>query len=251
MPTPRRLISLATLTALAVAALAGPASAHVTVHADGEAVQGGFTTLAVQVPTESDKASTTKVQVQLPPTTPLAFVSVQPHPGWTYAVSRTKLAQPLKTDDGEVTDAVSAITWTASSAASGIKPGEFDRFLLSAGPLPKVDSLQFKAVQTYSDGRVVRWIQDAPAGQPEPQFPAPTLQLTSSDATAGAGTTPAAPTAAAPSAKAASSSSAGWALGLSVVALLLALGALLTGLRRNRGGAAPSSAVSRDRVSVD
>jgi hypothetical protein len=35
----------------------------------------------------------------------------------------------------------------------------------------------FKAVQTYGDGTVVRWIEDQPKGAPEPEHPAPVLTL--------------------------------------------------------------------------
>ncbi len=62
--------------------------------------------------------------------------------------------------------------------AGGIKPGEFDEFRLSAGPLPKVDSLSFRAIQTYSDGTVVKWIETAAQGSTaEPEHPAPTITL--------------------------------------------------------------------------
>ena len=67
------------------------------------------------------------------------------------AVEKTTLAKPVKTDDGEVTEAVSKITWTAT--AGGLEPGQFDLFTISAGPLPtKPNKLTFKAIQTYSNG---------------------------------------------------------------------------------------------------
>ena len=77
----------------------------------------------------------------------------------------------------QVTEAVSKITWTATGG--GLEPGQFDLFTISAGPLPtKPSKLEFKAVQTYSDGTVVRWIQPTVKGAPEPDHPAPTLTLT-------------------------------------------------------------------------
>lgn len=165
----------ATFATVGLVLLAGPASAHVTVNPD-EATQGGYAKLTFRVPTESDTASTTKLEVVFPTDHPLASVSVKPHPGWTYTVEKTKLSQPVTTDDGQLTEAISTITWTAQQGA-GIKPGEFDEFDISAGPLPKADSLTFKALQTYSDGSVVRWIEERKAGQPEPEHPAPVLRL--------------------------------------------------------------------------
>jgi uncharacterized protein YcnI len=141
--------------------LAGPAFAHVTVN-PSEAEQGSYTKLTFSVPTESDTASTTRIQVALPPE--LTSARVKSHPGWTSSLTRSG-------------DAITAITWTADKDAA-IEPGEFDEFDISVGPLPKTDSLTFKVLQTYSDGSIVRWIQPTRAGQPEPENPAPVLTLT-------------------------------------------------------------------------
>jgi uncharacterized protein YcnI len=181
MSHPRRgLRAAAAAVGVALVALAVPASAHVTVNPD-TATQGGFTKLSFRVPTESDTASTTKLQVVFPVDQPLGFVSVKPHAGWSYKVVKSKLATPITTDDGQVTEAVSQITWTADSPATAIKPGEFDEFDVSVGPLPEADSMTFKALQTYSDGSVVRWIEPTAAGGAEPEHPAPVLTLQPAD----------------------------------------------------------------------
>jgi uncharacterized protein YcnI len=141
----------------------------------GEAAQGGFAALSFRVPNEQNDADTTSVEVNIPTDHPIASVSVKPMPGWTYKVETTKLATPIKTDDGdEVTEAVSKITWSGGT----IKPGEFDEFEISAGPLPDdVDSVSFPTIQTYSKGEPVRWIDKTVEGQDEPEHPAPTLKL--------------------------------------------------------------------------
>jgi uncharacterized protein YcnI len=169
----KRLALLVTLALGALFALAGPASAHVTIGAT-DAAPGGYTVATLRVPTESDTASTTKLVVSVPP---LGSVAVQPTPGWTVATKTTKLATPIKTDDGEQTEAISQITWTAQPGAA-IKPGEFQQFNVSIGPLPHKASLSFPAIQTYSDGTVVKWIeQAAPGSKTEPDHPAPTLKI--------------------------------------------------------------------------
>src|SRR3954453_6737104 len=174
-------------------ALAGPAFAHVTV-SSASAAKGGFSAMTFRVPTEKDDASTTKVQVAFPTDTPLASVSVKPVPGWTYQVTKSKLATPISSDDGPITDAVSQITWTASSPATAVKPGEYQEFGVSAGPLPTSTAISFKALQTYSDGSVVRWIDTQTPGDPEAEHPAPTLSLTPEAADAAApAAAPAAP----------------------------------------------------------
>jgi len=127
------------------------------------------------VPTESDTASTTKIVVQLPT---VGSVSVQPTAGWTVATKTTKLAKPITTDDGPISQTISQITWTA--AAGGIEPGQFQQFFVSLGPLPKAASVSFPAIQYYSDGSVVKWIEKAaPGSTAEPEHPAPTLSLSS------------------------------------------------------------------------
>jgi periplasmic copper chaperone A len=170
---PSKFVAAAVTSVAVIGLSAGAAWAHVTIQPP-TAVQGSFSKLTFRVPNEESSADTTQLEVQFPPDHPIPSVSVQPKDGWTYKVTTTKLAQPLQTDDGQVTEAVSDILWTGGT----IKPGEFDEFSVSAGPLPtNVDSLEFKAVQTYSDGDVVRWIQDTPPGGPEPEHPAPVLTL--------------------------------------------------------------------------
>jgi periplasmic copper chaperone A len=161
----------------AVVLTAVPAAAHVTVSSP-DAAPGGFGKLVVRVPTESDTASTTKLQVQLPADTPFAFVSTKPHPGWTVATTERKLAKPITAEGFTLSKVVATVTWSASSASAGIGPGQFDEFELSLGAFPSdVDTLSFPTTQTYSDGTVVVWDQPSGKGQDEPEHPMPTLEL--------------------------------------------------------------------------
>ena len=169
-------------------ALAAPASAHVTVNPN-TATPGGYTKVTFRVPNEKDSANTTKLEVNLPAAQPIASVSIKPLPGWTAVADKTKLATPIKSDDGDITEAVTKITWTAD-ANSAIKPGQFQEFDVSLGPLPESGQMVFKALQTYSDGNIVRWIDESTTDGAEPEHPAPVLKLTA--ATAPAATAPAA-----------------------------------------------------------
>jgi uncharacterized protein YcnI len=179
----RRLALLVAVAFGALVALAAPAVAHVTV-ASSDATPGGDAVVTFTVPTESDTASTTKLVASIPP---IASVAVRPVPGWTVTTKTSKLATPLKSDEGDVTSAVSEITWTATSAASAIKPGQFGEFDISVGPLPNAASVSFPAIQYYSDGTVVKWIeQAAPGSKTEPEHPAPTLKITAAAATTDA-----------------------------------------------------------------
>ncbi|MER7889405.1 YcnI family protein [Micromonospora sp. NPDC094482] len=162
--------------ATAVFGFAAPASAHVTVNPK-EATQGGYGRIAFRVPNESDTASTTKLEVVLPENAPVGSVSTMPVPGWTVAVEKRKVDPPIEVHGSQLTEAVSKLTWTATGDAA-VKPGQFQEFPVSLGPLPQVDRMVFKTLQTYSDGNVSRWIEEPTPGGEEPENPAPVLTLT-------------------------------------------------------------------------
>lgn len=222
----RRLVStlaVAGMSVVAVGLFAGIADAHVTV-SPNTATKGGYATLNFKVPNERDNASTTKLEVDFPEAYPFASISVQPKAGWTYKVDKAKLATPISNHGQQVDERVSRITWTAGTD-SAIKPGEFDVFPVSAGPLPTTtDSLTFKALQTYSNGEVVRWIEEAAPGAEEPKNPAPKLTLTDAAAPSAAPTTePQTEQTSASGDDAPSKNQVNLAVGLSVAALILAL----------------------------
>jgi uncharacterized protein len=149
--------------------LAAPVWAHVSVNPP-EATKGSYANLAFRVPTERNDKSTTQVEIAFPAAHPIENISTRPLSGWSVEVSR----------DGDV---VSRITWTAAGPDDAIGPGEFEEFEVLAGPLPKdVDVLEFKVLQTYSDGGVVRWIDETPASGEEPEHPAAVLSLVEGDA---------------------------------------------------------------------
>jgi periplasmic copper chaperone A len=215
-----------------VLAFPAAAGAHVTVQ-PGEVPAGGFTRLDVRVPTERENASTTKVEVQFPPG--FTTASTEPVPGWTAEVTRAKLAKPQVNDEGEkITDRVDTVTWTGDGEQGKIGPGEFQDFGLSVAIPDKAGSaLTFKAVQTYSNGEVVRWI-----GPPDSEEPAPQVKLTAAEREGGG---------AAPAAQqepAGDGDGGGGSDALSIIALIVGaaglaagLAALLRGRGRTRVGA--------------
>ncbi|MGH8969414.1 MAG: YcnI family protein [Actinomycetes bacterium] len=160
-----------------------PAAGHVTVKST-DATAGGFGALTFRVPTEGESA-TVGLEVTFPADQPLAFVSVKPHPGWSYKVSRARLADPVEVEGRKITEAVSRITWTATGG-NGIGVGEYDEFSVSAGPLPEADQMVFKAVQVTADGERVGWVEEAaPGSSAELERPAPVLRLAGSDERTG------------------------------------------------------------------
>jgi uncharacterized protein YcnI len=215
-----RIAAIGAVCAVALLVLAGVAWAHVTVNPH-TAPQGGYTKVSFRVPNERDDAATTQLEVNLPTDHPIASVQTRAVPGWTSTVQKTTLAKPITTDDGQITEAVSKITWTGGK----IPPGSFEEFDVSMGPLPTdTDQLVFKALQTYDNGDVVRWIDTAPPGAPEPDHPAPVLTLTPADATQATATT---------------GSSAGvWGVALGSAGIVIGVIGIVVGLRNRRSAPA-------------
>ena len=210
---PRALRALAVTSVASVVATllsAAPAFAHVTVHPATMAAGSSDIELTFRVPDERDNADTVGLQVYFPTNLPLVTVNVLPVPGWTAKVDTRTLTTPIQAADGPVDQVVTDITWTAT--AGGIVPGQYQDFAISAGQAPlRVGSVVFKALQTYSSGEIVRWIQVAGPQNPTPDAPAPVLTLTG-------------PTPATAAASPAGSSSAEV---LAIAALAVAIAALL------------------------
>jgi uncharacterized protein YcnI len=210
---------------LAVLALAPAAAAHVTLQPE-TAPAGGFTRLDVRVPTERENASTTKVEVQFPPG--FLSVSTEPVPGWDMEVRMRELDEPVEQFGEQVTEEVDTVTFNATGDAA-IRPGQFQDFGLSVAVPDRRPGtmLTFKALQTYSNGEVVRWI-----GPPDSEEPAPQVELTAAEGEEA----PAEPAAEqAPAAAEEDDDGNGLAIAALVVAILaLAAGLAALFLRRGR-----------------
>lgn len=207
-------------TAAALLALATPASAHVTVHPSQMRAGSSDVELTFRVPNERDDADTVKTQVFFPANLPLLTVEVLPVPGWQATVRTRALPKPVNTDDGEVSQVVSNVTWSAT--AGGIRPGQYEDFDIAVGSMPdQPGTLVFKALQTYSSGEIVRWIEVPVDGEPAPDTPAPELTLTQASSTAA-------------TASSSPSSDQGIAIAALVIAALALAGVLLLAARSRR-----------------
>ncbi|MGW0756085.1 YcnI family copper-binding membrane protein [Streptomyces sp. NPDC002814] len=175
-----RLAAVGAIAASAVVVLSSPAFAHVTVQPEGTAAKGGYAVVDFKVPNEQDDASTTKLEVSFPIDHPLASVMPEPVEGWSIKTTKSTLDKPVESHGEKLTQAITKVTWTATG--DGIKPGFFQKFPVSIGALPEdTDDLTFKALQTYSNGDVVRWIEEQQEGQEEPENPAPVLTLSAAE----------------------------------------------------------------------
>ena len=157
-------------------ALAGTAGAHVTVSPSSLPQGTDDAILTFRVPNESSTASVIGLHVQFPLDHPIVVLNPEAGSGWSVSVHSTKLPKPVTTDDGTFTTTVSEIDWSGGS----IPVGQFGEFNVLAQGIPTGTSLLvFKAVQFYSDGTTVNWIQIPTKAAPDPAHPAPSLVLTS------------------------------------------------------------------------
>ena len=226
------LAAIVTLMAPAVAA------AHISLHPN-TIPAGAFPTVNVRVPGEETGAHATKVDMLFPP----GFTSVNTAnvPGWSVNVVTRKLAVPIKSDTGTITDEVAQIIWTWKGPLGRVDNNQFVDFPLQLA-MPDNgagQSLTFKTVENYSNGKVARWI-----GPTSASMPAPTVNVTAKggviEDVAGAEAGPApgqvpvaasgAPAAPTPAAAKVVKSSSGASKGLGIAALILGALGLLAGL---------------------
>ncbi len=201
-----------------VAALVVPATAaaHVTVN-PGEWEAGGFARFSVRVPNERPNADTTEMTMQFPEN--VLSASFQPVPGWERTVEMAALDEPIEEEGEEpITERIASVTWTGGTIA----PGEFQEFGVSFQvPETPGEELVFPAIQTYSNGEVVRWIGPSDADAPAPRVTV--LEPEEEESGTAASEQPAAPQPAAAEGDDDGS-------GLAVVALIVAIAGLLAGL---------------------
>ena len=156
MHTARR-CSVLLLTVVMLGLLAAPAWAHVSVKVDNPAPEA-FAKYTVRVPNEADDAETVKVEVQLPDG--YDEIRYQPLAGWDISVA-----------DG-----------TLIIEGGELAPGTFQEFGFSTQNPAEEGDVTFPAIQTYSNGDVVRWV-----GDPDSDKPAAVVAISASAPGAAAG----------------------------------------------------------------
>ncbi|QFR02203.1 DUF1775 domain-containing protein [Streptomyces phaeolivaceus] len=136
--TLRRAAALTAVTLAVVVATAGPAAAHAEVEAEGARALDQNVELTFSAESESGSAGITKVEVILPEGLVPADITYGEGPdGWKFA----------PTDRG----------YTVSGTKLAV--GEDVEYVVTVRQLPDAKSLVFKTLQSYSDGKVDRWIE--------------------------------------------------------------------------------------------
>lgn len=167
----RKLLVVGAVVAGVVALGAGPAFAHVEIEREGEVGSEGVVTARMTVPNEEANAATTQVELVFPETPALTSVQPAAVPGWTASVR--------KSASGNMT----GIVWTGGPLSGDVKVV----FPFSVGPIAAgTKTITFRALQTYDNGDLVRWIEPTPAGGAEPEHPSPVLTVTGKQVTGDA-----------------------------------------------------------------
>ena len=145
VPRTSRRPLLAALTMAAGLVPAAPAAAHVQVR-PALAAPGDPVLWTVLIPSEQE-AGTRQVELAVPKDV-LPF-SFEDSPGWPRSLR--------KNADGSVR----SIVWRGTTAADGLATFRF----LASTP-ERAGAIEWKAIQTYRDGDVVRWIGSASSDHP-------------------------------------------------------------------------------------
>jgi uncharacterized protein len=182
------------------------------------------------VPGEQEGAHVTKVDLLFPPG--FTAADYENVPGWSTKVIEAKLATPI-TRDGETVDSeISQIVWTWTGPLGKVDNAQFIQFPLSLA-IPEDaagKALEFRTVQSYSNGQVVHWIDPSLTAE----HPSPRINITARSGViedvAGHEAGPEAGQAGSTPAPAAAKSSGGASKGLGVAALVVGIVALVIGV---------------------
>lgn len=186
----RALVRVGLVTGAAVAALAvaGPASAHVTITAS-DTTAGAFTILTLSVPHGCDGSPTTEIAVKVPD----GITEVTPTRNAYYdlEVVTAKLDEPIIADDGdEITEGVDQVVYTARTP---LPDGQRDSFELALQiPADAAgQTLAFPTIQTCEKGSTA-WTEVAADGGTgdDLEHPAPSFVVTAATGSGGADGTP-------------------------------------------------------------
>jgi periplasmic copper chaperone A len=223
------------LLTLGVFAAPATAQAHISLHPN-TIPAGAFATMDVRVPGEQEGAYVKKVDVLFPQG--FTGVDYENVAGWSTKAIESKLATPIR-EDGETIDTeVSQIVWTWTGPLGRVNNGQFVSFPLSLAIPGNAagKALEFRTVQSYSNGQVVHWIEPSLTAE----HPSPRINVTAKggviediagdEAGPQAGQTAPSQSAPASAPTVVRSASNGASKGLGIAALILGALGLIAGL---------------------
>lgn len=167
-----RLGLAATTATLALLAAAAPAGAHTEI-APERAPAGSDTAFTMTVENERSDAGTVKVELFFPDGQEIPVLDVPDVGEWTGAPQGGPGGGP-----GTLGDPAPGITWQRPTGSPDDDPEL--KFTLRLPDRP--GTISMAVLQTYANGEVDRWIEPWPAGAPEPDRPAPRIEVTAGSA---------------------------------------------------------------------
>src|ERR1041385_743457 len=140
------------------------AKAHVSIHPN-TLPAGAFATLEVRVPGEEADAHVTKADMLFPPG--FSEVSYEPVPGWSVRALERKAPGGSE---------IAQVVWTWTGPLGEIGDRQFVQLPLSVAIPANAagKALEFRTVQTYSNGHVEHWI----APSLDAEHPSPRINVT-------------------------------------------------------------------------
>lgn len=146
--------------ALALALLALPAAAHVTVQ-PAEAPANSYARIAFTVPHGCAGAATTAIEVTLPEG--VASARPMPKPGWTLATEARPLARPVAGPHGLIREAPASIAWRGGP----LPDAHYEEFVMQIRtPDRPGETLRFPIAQLCEGGARHDWTGEAGSRQP-------------------------------------------------------------------------------------
>lgn len=148
---------------LLAAALCGAACAQAHVVLEYQVAPAGSSYKATfKVGHGCGEAPTRQVSVAIP--AGVVAARPMPKPGWTVAIERGRLAQPVTQYGRTLSEDVTRVTWTARTAEDMLSSAHYDEFVLSAQLPQQPGTLYWPVSQVCEPGRE-DWVEVPAAGQ--------------------------------------------------------------------------------------
>lgn len=159
-----------------------PARAHVSLEWPA-AFAGSAYKASFQVSHGCEGSPTREVSVEIP--AGVRGVKPMPRPGWSLSIERAPLPQPETSHGRVVTDEVSRVTWTASTAQDMLPDAHYGEFILRATLPAREGTLYWPVRQSCAQGRQ-DWVQRPASGGDGRNLSAPAPRLDLMPASGGA-----------------------------------------------------------------
>ena len=155
--------------AAALAALASPAAAHVSLSATSAPASSYFFG-EFRIAHGCAGQDTISIKVEIPDA--ILIAKPQPKTGWSLETESKPLDKPIQVDGRPIDSRISSITWQGD-----LEDTEWDQPGLMVKLPSTPGALVFPVTQTCAQGEV-KWDEVPTAADPHPAHPAPTLTVT-------------------------------------------------------------------------